>query len=233
MRYLGGKQRLGPTIASYVNILGGLYGARSYCEPFVGMGGVARHVTIPDRWLGDIKEDLVLFLRAVRDGWTPPTTLTKDEYNTLRIGDPSPIRAFAGFGCSFGGKWFGGYARTPGGTRNYAAEQSRDAVKLGKALQSASIECLSYLDAPDADVTYCDPPYAGTTGYHGTDSFDHGQFWEWVRARPGLVLVSEYTGPDWAEVVWSKPVKTTIKQAAGVGSAKNDRVEKLFAKWPD
>lgn len=232
MRYLGGKQRLGPTIADYVNTLGGLYGARSYCEPFAGMCGVARHVTIPDRWLGDIKEDLVLFLRAVRDGWEPPSYVSLEEYQDLKKAEPSALRGFVGFGCSYGGKWFGGYADFTN-PKTKLGNVPGSAINLGKSIKNTTIDCRSYLSAPDADITYCDPPYAGTTGYSETGRFDHEQFWEWVRVRRGIVLVSEYTGPDWAEVIWRKPVKSTIKRDAGAGSAENDRVEKIFAKWPD
>ena len=38
------------------------------------------------------------------------------------------LTGFVGFGCSFGGKWFGGYARNAGGT-NYAAQSKRSLLK--------------------------------------------------------------------------------------------------------
>lgn len=234
MRYLGGKQRLGPRIAGCVNTYGALYGAETYAEPFVGMGGVARHVTIPDRQLSDIHDDLIMFLRAIQDGWIPPTNVDRDFYHSLLKEDPSALRGFVGFACSFGGKWFGGFANDKTGTRNYAAEQAKDAVKLGCSLNGATIVRQSYLDIPNTDITYCDPPYAGTCGYNKTGGrFDSARFWEWVRTRTGVVLVSEYTGPDWMEVVWEKPVKSTIKIDAASGREKNNRIEKLFAKWPD
>ena len=230
MRYLGGKQRLGRTIAEYVQLILDLDGLTTYCEPFCGMLGVGRRVRAPVRIFRDIHPDLVLLLRAVRDGWAPPSTLTESEYKILRAADPSALRGFAGFACSFGGKWFAGYARDATGL-NYAAGQSQSAVKMAPDLAGAVINWGHYSRSPAADLTYCDPPYAGTTPYKGTPPFDHGQFWAWVHDRRGVVLVSEYTAPAWMEVIWEKPVKCTIKREATAASGKNARTEKLFAKW--
>ena len=227
MRYLGGKQRIGRQLADVINTIGTVSGAETYCEPFCGMCGVGRAVTIPRRVFSDASEDLILLLLALRDGWEPPTTLTRDEYKALRHSEPSALRGFAGFGCSFGGKWFGGYASDRQGT-NYALNGSRSGVKLGLDLRGSTITRHSYLDAPKADITYCDPPYAGTTSYGAVGPWDVDAFWEWVRHRGGLIFVSEYKGPDWAEVIWSKTVKCTISKSAKSGSAHNDRVEKLF-----
>jgi DNA adenine methylase len=61
--------------------------------------------------------------------------------------------------------------------------------------------CLSYEDlTPVIDgacCVYCDPPYAGTTGY-GV-AFDTPKFWSTMRQwreRGAAVYVSEYAAPD-------------------------------------
>ena len=53
------------------------------------------------------------------------------------------------------------------------------------------------------DVVYADPPYAGTQRYN-TEPFDTAAFWDWVRARPFPVFVSEYAAPDDFAPIWCK-----------------------------
>jgi len=79
-------------------------------------------------------------------------------------------------------------------------------------------------------VTYCDPPYAGTTDYgpgHRTGGFDSERFWDWARSRKGIGLVSEYAAPDDFECVWSQPLTIRIKDGAG---AMRTRIERLFKR---
>ena len=54
----------------------------------------------------------------------------------------------------------------------------------------------------DGDVVYCDPPYAGTTGY-GRE-FDNEAFWQWCRTRDFPVYVSEYRAPEDFISIWCK-----------------------------
>jgi DNA adenine methylase len=141
------------------------------------------------------------------DGWTPPEQITEDEYNDLRTAEPSALRAFAGFGGSFGGKWFGGYARggfqSSGAPRNHQAESARAVIARRRELEGTNVHFkhASYdrgHPTPNM-VVYCDPPYASTLGYKGTIDFDHVAFWQWCRdqvSRGVLVLVSEYTAPE-------------------------------------
>ena len=55
----------------------------------------------------------------LQNGWMPPQTLTKEDYEFLKNNkDIKPhLTGFVGFGCSFAGKWFGGYATS--NNRNY------------------------------------------------------------------------------------------------------------------
>lgn len=49
---------------------------------------------------------------------------------------------------------------------------------------------------PENSVVYCDPPYKNTTKYYfNKEPFDHEFFWNWARACPHLVFVSEYEAP--------------------------------------
>lgn len=79
-------------------------------------------------------------------------------------------------------------------------------------------------------VIYCDPPYNTASSKDAyTGSFNHRMFWQWVKNNPNPIYVSEYSGPSWAEVVWSKKKLTLMsggKKKGGKG--RPVRTEKLF-----
>lgn len=56
--------------------------------------------------------------------------------------------------------------------------------------------------------------------------FDHDKFWVWAKelSKRCTVFVSEYTAPDWAEVVWEKKVTSSLTKDTGGKVA----VEKLY-----
>lgn len=237
MQYLGGKSRIAAALAA--QITDRRSGRSTYVEPFLGAGSVALRVapTFERVIVADVVPDLVLLWQAAVGGWVPPENLTEDDYQALRHAAPSALRGFAGFPCSFGGKWFGGYARDPKGGRNFAASASRSVVKRGRALAGADVRLADYralgAEIGADSVVYCDPPYAGTTAYAANvEAFDSEEFWKtarnWTR-RGALVLVSEYAAPaDWIEV-WSGTPRTSI---AGKGSYATV-TERLFAYVPD
>ncbi len=177
---------------------------------------------------------LIHLYQAVRNGWIPPVLLSEDEYAAARkLPDTDPLKAFAGFGCSFGGKWFGGYAR--GGQQSYAGSASRSLLKVIPSLPCGDFVCASFLDQkPDAraaagTLIYCDPPYEGTQGYSATGKFDHDKFWdlciEWTRLG-AEVWVSEYRAPEeFVELKWSK--KHALALAGGM---QNDAREECLFK---
>jgi DNA adenine methylase len=193
-----------------------------YVEPFAGGFNMVDKVAGP-RYASDTHPYLIALFEAVRDGWRPPVDVDKDIYEDVRSYPdqwPDYFVGFVGFGCSFGGKWFAGFAQ--GGTtargepRNHAAESSRALIKQAPKLAGVTIRCHPYGSLspncePLADpcVIYCDPPYASTTGYKET-TFDHPHFWQWCRDMSDrhAVFVSEYTAPPDFESVWQKPIKT-------------------------
>lgn len=235
MRYIGGKSRIAAPLADVIKEHG--KGRKIYLEPFLGGASIAAKVVphFPAAFLADTVPDVALMWSAAADGWTPPDCLTEAEYQDHKADTtPSALRGFAGFGCSFGGKWFGGYARSSG--RSIPAESSRRIAAYGAALHGAHITRADYRDftgwirAYGQDVViYCDPPYAGTTGYAAAGAWDAGAFWatarEWVDAG-AIVPVSEYAAPDGWEPVWERP----HRQHLG-GVAKTERpatMERLF-----
>lgn len=225
MRYFGGKARLGKELAKVIEKC--CPNMQRYHEPFCGMFSVGKLISAPVRTASDFQQDLILMLSAIRDGWVPPETLGEDEYACLKLSEPSPLRAFAGFGCSNSGKFFGGYARDSTG-RNYAGNARRSLLKMAPLIKGVEFNYEPYWDYfGSADVIYCDPPYKGTTGFT-TGGFDHDLFYRWVElmsSRGSRVFVSEYTAPPHWKLVWEKPVLTDMKD-----KSKNriNRLERLF-----
>ncbi len=221
MRYMGGKMRIGKQLAGVIQ----RFNPVVYHEPFCGMFSVGKHIVAGRRTACDIHPDLILLLNAVRDGWKDmPTHVTEEQYNALSNVEPSPVRGFVGFGCSFYGKFFGGFARDPS-MGDFGTIARKNMLKLAPMIQGVNFRCEPYWEYKGkTGVLYCDPPYAGTTDY-SSGEFDHETFWEWVRSRPQTVVVSEYTAPPDFKAVWKKPVTTTMKDKTGRGCS---RVEKLF-----
>ncbi len=226
MRYLGGKARIASQVADLINSEIVANGITQYVEPFVGAGWVLDKVVCIHKEASDANKDLILLWKALQAGWVPPDHVSKEEYDAQKEAEPSALRAFVGFGCSFSGKWFGGYAKDNSG-RNYAGNAQRSLLKKLKNIDGVTFEHKRYTEvAASGALIYCDPPYAGTTGYSSVGEFDTPSFWNWVRAtaKDNLVLVSEYSAPEDFECVLEIATKTDMK------GANMDRVEKIFRK---
>ena len=229
MQYMGGKSRIAGKIREHLVS----HGAAKYVEPFVGGGAVLTKVArdFAEITANDAHEDLIDLYRALQAGWVPPEVVTEEEFNALRSADPSPLRTFAGFCCSYGGAWWAGYARNKRGD-NYARqgrnslERSRKRGAFGDHVRFTSASVFD-LDLP-ADLTgtviYADPPYAGTSGY-SVGEFDTDKAWELYRAwadSGAHVYVSEYSGPE------SFLVDTFTPQGSMGKEQRNRVTEKLF-----
>ncbi len=211
MHYLGGKTRLAkPLVARMRELIGDL----PAWEPFCGGLSVSCELAQRERVLcTDAHAPLIALYRAMQRGWTPPETLTEEQYRAARaLPDHDPLKAFAGFGCSYAGKWFGGFARDRQGSRDLTNEASR-AIRKKLPNPRLAFECVSFFDVPlqaFPGFIYCDPPYANTTGY-ATGAWDANAFWqrasEWASRCP--VFVSEFSAPAWARCVLELPRKKT------------------------
>jgi DNA adenine methylase len=226
MQYFGGKAKIAKDVASIL----ARYDRPCYVEPFVGGGWVAAQVRHSRKVLCDLNPALIAMWRGLQAGWLPPEELTEDEYAAAKLlPDTDPLKAFVGFGCSFGGKWFGGFARTSRSgdkVRSYVAESRRSVLRKIAAMRDAEFRCCSYASLrPRNCLVYCDPPYAGTTSYAAVGAFDSAAFWEWARefSRTNTILVSEYTAPADFVPVWSRSVAVTVN-----GQARDRRTEHLF-----
>lgn len=226
MRYQGSKRRLAKHI--FPIILENRKDNQLYVEPFVGGCNSIQHVE-GRRWGNDSHFELIEMWKAVQSGWIPPLNVSESDYlqikNNQDLFDPALV-GFVGFGCSFGGKWWGGYARDSK-LGNYAGESSRALVKQSKLIEDVEFTSMSYDDMKfkEESIIYCDPPYANTTKYK--DSFDSEKFYEWCRQKKSeghTVFVSEYTAPKDFELVFEKEQSSALP----VGTSSLVRVEKLY-----
>ena len=231
MKYVGSKNRHAAEIIEVILSSGKQY--RLWIEPFVGGANVIDKLN-GHRIGADNNKYLIALLKAVQAGWKPPEKVTEEEYHFIRLApsryEPHLV-GFVAICCSFGGKWWGGYARgydNEGNPRNYAAEQRDNLIKQSDYLRGVSFICSDYRDLiiPSDALVYCDPPYAATVKY-ATD-FDHTIFWNWVRSLPNDVYVSEYTAPDDFKCVWEKEVKSLT--GAGINKGGKLRVERLWVR---
>lgn len=227
MRYLGGKARIAKAILAAIQPKRD----QLWVEPFVGGGWVAvESAKYVDRLLlADRHTELIVLWQALYAGWVPPAHISEAEYQQFKVGGEPHIRAFVGFGCSFGGKFFGGYAR--GEQRNWAAEASRSLVKkitVIRQCQEVTWYATRYhrLQLPSKPCTiYCDPPYIGTTKYQWP--FSHKKFWAWAdkQAEAGhAIYVSEYKAP----AHWRAAAEFQTKTDMNTANGKEPRLERLW-----
>ena len=217
MRYQGGKSRIAKPIAQ---IIMQVAGGDCFVSLFCGSCAVESKVQgFSRKLLNDRHEYLIAMLQGVQQGYNLPEHITLEQYRYIRENkDADPVLAgFVGFGCSFGGKWFGGYARNKTGT-NYAEQSKRSLLKDMATLQDAQFVCGDYrrLCIPPNSVIYADPPY-NTTGYTG-DKFDTTEFWIAMRLLADLghtVFVSEQEAPPDIQCIWEKPFTRTLDRNKG------------------
>lgn len=227
MRYMGGKSRISKQIAEVLN--SAINKDTPFVSLFCGSCAIESKVQTNVKILNDKHPYLIAMWQALQNGWMPPDVVTKEEYYRVKANmDENPaLTGFVGFGCSFGGKWWGGYAKDKRGY-NYCAMEKRSLLKDLPGVQSATFTCLDYRDVeiPDGAVVYCDPPYANTTGYT-VGQFDTNEFWHYMRqlSKRCNVYISEESAPDDFECVWSQELTRTLDHNK---SNQPKKVEKLF-----
>lgn len=214
MRYIGGKHRQGKIIAG---VLKKHTADAVYVEPFCGSLGVARHLAphATHMMLSDVSASVIAMwenlsrLTEEQLQQLLPDTIDEEMYAAVRAcpdNFPSWMEAYVAVGMSFGGKWWGGYARDAMGTG-----VSKSAPRLKRAVIQKCVDMQrcgqitwdsgSYDDIfiPDRAVLYCDPPYANKTVGYEQKTFDHDTFWSWCRYqvdRGVMLLATEFNAPE-------------------------------------
>lgn len=233
MKFIGSKQRLSSRIIPLIHkaIAEGQTGL--YVEPFVGGANIIDKVIAPCKIGADNDKYLIELLNAAKRGEEIPDTITREEYEAVRgnmSAYPDWYVGLVGFCASYNAKFFGGYANgvhTKIGTvRNYTDEAIRNLKKQAPSLCSMAILCCDYKQwsGLKGATIYCDPPYAGVTGYSGRP-FDTDDFFDWCRAmgEHNIVIISEYSAPgDFSEIAGFTLTATLDK------AKKIQRVERLY-----
>lgn len=239
MQYLGGKSKIARwLVAAMRPRLSG----REFWDAFCG--GLSVSLAISETGARGLATDanpaLVNLYQAVAAGWDPPAVVSEDDYAAARsLPDTDPRKAFCGFACSFGGKWFGGYARAPKEAGRTYAGAGRTALLRDVGLlveRGIDVALANFLEVepePTETVLYLDPPYAGTTGYGATGTFDYPRFYRRVAAwaRYTDVFVSEYSMPISLGGRLAMEFAHDMSVAGGV--RKGARVERLYHYAPD
>jgi DNA adenine methylase len=138
------------------------------------------------------------------------------------------MRAVAGFGLSYGGKYFAGYSQKWSGDsgRDYLEEFRGSVEKIKPVIQQPGVvfENKPYTEFhPRNMVIYCDPPYKNTARY-STGEFNSEEFWDIMRkwSKHNCVFISEESAPKDFKVVWRRQKRRTIN------AKQKYKYEKLF-----
>lgn len=235
MKYMGSKSRIIKEILPI--ILKGKKEEQFYVEPFAGGMNSICEIS-GNRIANDIHHELIEMWKALIDGNLIPNEITKDEYNKIKDNklDYKPaLVGWAGFNCSFKGKYFGGYAGNTliksGSYGNYQQEAIKNINKQIPKLKGVIFQNLPYnkLVLPTNSIIYCDPPYRDTTEYKD-NKFNSDLFWKWVRIKSKeghKIFVSEYQAPIDFECIWEKQIKSSLSSNGIIGGSKLS-IEKLF-----
>lgn len=226
MQYFGGKQRIAKQIVKVLK--NNLENTKYYFEPFVG-GASTILLMDGKRVASDKNEYIIEVYKAIQEGWIPPKAVSEEEYYYIKEhkDENKALAGFVGIGCSYSGKWFGGYARNSTG-RNYCLNAYNSIMKQKNFLNGILFKSMDYREAhPKNALIYCDPPYSNTTKYNATGTFDSKEFWEVMRewSKNNLVFISEYSAPNDFQCVLEIPTKLDIRNKENI---KEKRIEKLF-----
>ena len=223
MQYFGGKHRIAKSIINFLNKI--RKPNQVFLEPFLGGANIIIGMENP-RTGSDFHEDLIMLYKSIQDGsFVYPQSISEEDYHRLKSEKPSALRALVGFGCSYSGKWFGGYARS--GARNYCLNAVNSLRKKSKGFDGIEFLHKDYKDwNPTDSLIYADPPYRNHTKIHG-NSFDSDEFWDVVRvwSKNNVVVSSEYEAPDDFICALELTTQTDIRGKTG---DKFQRIERLF-----
>lgn len=225
MKYLGSKRK----IAKFLIPIMELYRkpGQYWVEPFVGGANLIEGAS--GRRIGnDNHSYLIALLKAVQNGYEPPIYVSRELYYEIKDNPenfPDELVGFVGFLCSFGGRWFEGYAHSKG-NRNYGLIGKNALKKQAPFLKGIEFTCVDYRDMkiPNDSLIYCDPPYKHLQGYG--KKFDSDVFWDWCRLKKKeghQVFISEVDAPEDFKCIWERTIPVTLNK-----NKKDSRIERLF-----
>ncbi len=237
MKYLGGKHQIGEKISNFIIKDSKKTTFDTYLEPFCGSLGVFKHMTnkgFKKCIASDIQPDIIKLWNEVKmEKLKIPSKISEKKYHEYKkLKSPNSLKAIAGFGLSYGGKYFSGYSQNAVGNsnRNFLSEFKNSIESIRPLIKNAEFYNKSYKDwNPKKMVIYCDPPYKNTEKYGAVADFDHSEFWDIMRdwSRYNAVYISEETAPKDFVSVWSIKKRRTLDS-----NNRFYRIEKLFVYNP-
>ena len=229
MKYMGSKRRVAKEILPI--ILKDRQLNQWYVEPFVGGGNLIENVS--GHCIGaDNNKYIIALLKYVQNNDLNNIEYIDEEkymhikYNKDLYDDY--IVGFAGFGLSFGAKFFRGFARDKKG-RDYFRETLNGLKKQQEKIKHINFIHSDYkdLNIPDNSIIYCDPPYKGTKKYW-KQKFNYEEFYEWCIKKHNeghKVFISEYEMPENRfKSIWEKEITINLNNL----QQSIKKAEKLF-----
>lgn len=219
MRYMGGKGRLAPDIASRINSIALYENITEYYEPFMGGCSVGELVTIPNRHFSDINPWVVELFKKIQTDMFEFKYVTREEWHDVKDNAraytdkyPQWYYGWVGICCSFRSVTFQAYGgeyidATTNRKVNPQLQCYNQILRERELLGGADFKTCSYeeIGKPYHAVIYCDSPYKGTHGYMNTGEsckkstrktdFDFETYDKWLieMAKDNLVIISEYS----------------------------------------
>lgn len=230
MQYFGGKQRISKPLAKYLNSV--LKPDQPFVDLFCGSCNVVSKIDSNRvRIANDLHKELIAMWKHLQQGGDLPDTISVEDYQEMNkakfnnTAHPDWLMGFVGFGCSFAGRYFEGYARNRAGDiGSTKAKSSRNAaLKKIQDMKGVIFSQGDYKDCmiPDNSLIYCDIPYKSSTKKYAVGWFNHDEFYEWAKekkAQGHLVLISEYkeNTPKEFEIVWEIESKKSVRDKEGI-----------------
>ena len=233
MKYMGSKNRIAKHLLPIMLAECEKHDITTWVEPFVGGANMIDKVPDTFERIGyDLNDHVIHALIDIRDNAEElPDSVSEEYFVSLSGTPPGKITSWIRCACAYGGRFGNGYARqvsNPRYKKTIAQEGFNNALKQSPKIQSVQFICDSYENLSfENTLIYCDPPYAGTSGYK-TGAFNHDKFFDWCReqAKKNIVFVSEYNAPDDFIEVWQGEIKTNF--ASNRKIATHNAIEKLF-----
>ena len=235
MRYFGGKVRISKGLSTFLNSQ--LKEEQPFVDLFCGSCNIISKIGDNRlRIANDKHYYLIEMWKALQDGWVMPSNITEEEYQYIKNNknEKPYLTGFVGFGCSFAGKWFGGYCRD-NTNRNYCLNAKNSNLKILKNLKDVVFYNKDYreIELPINSLIYCDIPYKNTTQYDKNEVgiFNHEEFYQWVKENSDKyeIYISEYKEnvPIGFEIVWEMPSRKDIRDS----SNKRAKTQEVLIKY--
>lgn len=251
-KYWGGKYRIGKDLSEVMLAEIAKKSSQNYAlywEPFVGMGGVMRHMAAPLSKQGlavyatDLNPALIAMWKYIKQGKDFKQALELQHQDIEKLRETkaqcSALHGFVGHSCGYFGVYFSGRFQMP--------EYRKLLLRAHKKIESVRLvmtiplyENVNFFDmakatVPKNAIIYLDPPYKmdarafKTTAWAIQGSFSNEDFWQiatqWSEPKlNNLVFVSETHAPQGWKCIWRK---TSVNSTPGT-HVPFERVEKLF-----